>query len=38
MASVADYYLGSLLAQAAYGDFSNADQNHDGVYDERRFE
>jgi Ca2+-binding RTX toxin-like protein len=34
MASVADYYLGSLLAQAAYGDFSNADQNHDGVYDE----
>jgi len=34
MTSIDDQFWGSMLSQAAYGDFSNVDANKDGVYDE----
>lgn len=36
MASIEKQFWGSLLSQAAYGDFSDVDTNQDGVYDETR--
>ena len=35
MSSMDDYYWGALLSQAAYGDFSAADPDGDGVYENR---
>ncbi len=34
MASIDEYYWGALLSQAAYGDYSAADPDGDGVYSE----